>query len=509
MVMSLSQIVTSCDVIEATITKLRNQIKELESSIETKAAAKAAEIEHQLTESFREKEKNLENTVLVSKQKLEESLSNNSILQSALEATQLELFELKTKLDDESSAKGAELDILMTDLDRANQRALTAEKRLEKYHEESQSMTSHIPQKTMVDTTSLELELQAKDRELVNVRGDVERLQRNVKSISESSTSRIESLEEQLAAQSLRVKELEKIMQEQSDYHEIKKELNILRTVEFSSSTSEVTSTTLSKPLEVLLLEKNKGLVSENTGLKTELAELRSHFATLQTECNESHQTIFDQRSLISRLESDLANIRPFLPPRTEAEGQSSSTNIISEAVKDITTDGDDKASHDSDSLLNIVTNQRERFKVLNQQLESECLEQRQTIGLLQKEMDTLRTDNVNMYEKIRFLQSYQGVGNRGVDDTSTRRYSNQYEAKLDPFTAFSVKERQRKYQQLSGPDKATLILGRFILSNKVARLATLVYLIAVHLIIVLVRLVFYYLIVVYLITYIIIIRWL
>jgi hypothetical protein len=57
MVMSLSQIVTSCDVIEATITKLRNQIKELESSIETKAAAKAAEIEHQLTESFREKEK--------------------------------------------------------------------------------------------------------------------------------------------------------------------------------------------------------------------------------------------------------------------------------------------------------------------------------------------------------------------------------------------------------------------------------------------------------------------
>jgi homeobox protein cut-like len=131
----------------------------------------------------------------------------------------------------------------MTDLDRANQRALTAEKRLEKYHEESQSMTSHIPQKTMVDTTSLELELQAKDRELVNVRGDVERLQRNVKSISESSTSRIESLEEQLAAQSLRVKELEKIMQEQSDYHEIKKELNILRTVEFSSSTSEVTST--------------------------------------------------------------------------------------------------------------------------------------------------------------------------------------------------------------------------------------------------------------------------
>ena len=38
-------------------------------------------------------------------------------------------------------------------------------------------------------------------------------------------------------------------------------------------------------------------------------------------------------------------------------------------------------------------------------------------------------------------------------------KYSSQYEASLDPFAAFGAKEKQRKYTQLSGPDKATLVL--------------------------------------------------
>ena len=36
-----------------------------------------------------------------------------------------------------------------------------------------------------------------------------------------------------------------------------------------------------------------------------------------------------------------------------------------------------------------------------------ECQQQKQTVSVLQREVDTLRGDNVKMYEKIRFLQSY------------------------------------------------------------------------------------------------------
>ncbi len=39
-----------------------------------------------------------------------------------------------------------------------------------------------------------------------------------------------------------------------------------------------------------------------------------------------------------------------------------------------------------------------------------DCRQQKQTLGVLQREVDSLRGDNVKLFEKIRFLQSYPGT---------------------------------------------------------------------------------------------------
>ncbi|NWZ09894.1 CASP protein, partial [Agelaius phoeniceus] len=65
-------------------------------------------------------------------------------------------------------------------------------------------------------------------------------------------------------------------------------------------------------------------------------------------------------------------------------------------------------------------------------------------------------------------------------DDTE-QRYSSQYEERLDPFSSFSRKERQRKYLSLSPWDKATLSMGRLILSNKTARTVAFFYTLLLH----------------------------
>ncbi|NWZ40446.1 CASP protein, partial [Brachypodius atriceps] len=65
-------------------------------------------------------------------------------------------------------------------------------------------------------------------------------------------------------------------------------------------------------------------------------------------------------------------------------------------------------------------------------------------------------------------------------DDTE-QRYSSQYEERLDPFSSFSRKERQRKYLSLSPWDKATLGMGRLILSNKTARTVAFFYTLLLH----------------------------
>ncbi|KAG7215596.1 hypothetical protein INR49_022122 [Caranx melampygus] len=131
------------------------------------------------------------------------------------------------------------------------------------------------------------------------------------------------------------------------------------------------------------------------------------------------------------------------------------------------------------DSLLSIISSQRERFRSRNQELEAENRSMQQTMQALQNELDSLRADNIKLYEKIKFLQSYPSKAG-GSDDT-VMRYSSQYEERLDPFASFSKKERQRRYLSLSPWDKATLSLGRVILSNKVARTIAFFYTLFLH----------------------------
>ena len=47
---------------------------------------------------------------------------------------------------------------------------------------------------------------------------------------------------------------------------------------------------------------------------------LVDHFASLQSQHDHALQSVQDQKQLITQLESDLARVRPFLPPRTEGE---------------------------------------------------------------------------------------------------------------------------------------------------------------------------------------------
>ncbi|XP_064392801.1 protein CASP-like [Halichondria panicea] len=484
---------------EVTIQKLRDTIKEMEDRLEEMTAVRVSEKSAELVRTFQEKERELQETTQKAMQRASESDVRLSTMQAALESTQSELFELKSKFDEESSARSAELDILMTDLERANQRAASAEKQIETLSQNTSSQVTSAPDKVSSDNVELELELQARDKEISRLVEDVQRLQSSLSRLKEASAGQVTSLEEQLAGKTSTLRELETRLAAQSDYEEMKRELSVIKMIEFSSSAGQndlvTEKVTPSKPLEVLLLEKNRSLQNENTSLKVELSELRGHFSSLQTQHTETLGTAQEQRDLIAQLETDLSLVQPYLPTREEGEGQASNpANLLSEALKDvqarggversISVGGSSVGGSGMDSLLPIVSSQRERFKQRNVELEAECRQQKQTLGVLQREIDSLRGDNVKLYEKIRFLQSYPGTRKTVDSVEAMSKYSSQYEAGLDPFAAFGAKEKQRRYTQLSGPDKATLVLGRFILSNKTARMIAFVYAIVLHLLV-------------------------
>ncbi|XP_053376452.1 uncharacterized protein LOC128547513 [Mercenaria mercenaria] len=193
-----------------------------------------------------------------------------------------------------------------------------------------------------------------------------------------------------------------------------------------------------------------------------------ARYQQLQTEYVELGTTVQEQKSLISQLEDDLRNVNALSSMfRGEGEGVESVTpgaEMVASAVKEVSTaamtpQSPDGSKSAADSLLPIVQSQRERYRVRAQELEAQTIGQQQQITMLQNEIDKLRSDNVKLYEKVRYLQSagYSTKAAGHHDDGTLTKYSTQYEERLDPFSSFSRKERIKRYMNLKPYDKITL----------------------------------------------------
>uniref|UniRef100_A0A3P8UG49 Protein CASP n=1 Tax=Amphiprion percula TaxID=161767 RepID=A0A3P8UG49_AMPPE len=446
---------------EVTIKALKEKIREYEQSLKNQAENLAQEKQLQLHNDYAEKERKLQESQDSMSSRLEEAEHKAQSLQTALETTQAELFDLKTKYDEESTAKY-----------RAEAAQREAESLREQLSLSNQSQQLSSPAKAdeqapeAASNSSLEAELRAKERETAQLVEDVQRLQASLTKLRETTSSQITQLEEQLSSKSAVLKELEEKLQKQADYEEDS-----------------------SKSLEVLLLERNRSLQSESAALRIANTELSGRYAELQVEFSAAVRTSAEQKELILKLEHDLSTIQAMSSlPRPDADGSEvGDMGNIPEPIKEATAmfSGSGQSPHPElpqgqmDSLLSIISSQRERFRSRNQELEAENRSMQQTMQALQNELDSLRADNIKLYEKIKFLQSYPGRAG-GSDDT-VMRYSSQYEERLDPFASFSKRERQRRYLSLSPWDKATLSLGRVILSNKMARTIAFFYTLFLH----------------------------
>lgn len=511
---------------DVTIKSLKEKVKAFEENVNDNVSAKAKEFETELLSQYSEKEQLLQESQSSAVRRLLEAEARSVTLQQTLEHTQSELFEYKNRSEEFTSAHSEETNILTIDLDRANQRVLIAEKEVatledqlaqaleENNTQATSSTTSNLEANVdMLTRSSLEVELSAKSQEISQLVEDVKKLQTAMQYLREETSRKVQIMEAQLDEKTTLTDELQTLLKSQTDYQEIKRELNIIKSIEFGvEERMDVQDDGLpNKSLEILLLEKNKSLQNENTVLKQTNLDLSKHISESNHEVSTLRSLSSEQKVLITQLESDLASMQSFSSLyRGEGEGCPSMPEMVAEAVKgsSISSDAlqgvgverdsvdgrDSVASHvrsssitssplpgadtqsAAESLLPIVTAQRERFKAKNDELEAELTVKKQQVTLVQNEVDTLRNDNVKLYEKIRFLQSYRGQQSNETSNTAESRYSGQYEESLDPFSSFSRTERMRRYSALSPFEKITLSLGRFILSNKTARTVSFLY---------------------------------
>ncbi|XP_071196119.1 homeobox protein cut-like 1 isoform X3 [Salvelinus alpinus] len=275
---------------EVTIKALKEKIEEYEETLKKQAKElgqeerREGEEEGQLHNDHAEEESQQQENQESVVSKLEEANRKAQSLQTALEATQAELLELKSKYDEESTPKADEIEVVMSDLKRANQRAKVAEREAEALREQLSSANKSLQLATQIQKapdmeqalevlsrSSLEVELSAKEREVLQLAEDVQKLQASLANIRENSASQISQLEQQLSTKESLLKQLEEKLREQADYEAIKKELSIRKSMEFGSSNFSSAQDS-KKPLELLL--KSRGLQSESSSLRLNNSEL-------------------------------------------------------------------------------------------------------------------------------------------------------------------------------------------------------------------------------------------
>ncbi|TNY17439.1 CASP C terminal-domain-containing protein [Rhodotorula diobovata] len=540
---SLKQQLVESQQVEKERKKLADKVERLEGRmddlIQDKVANKEAELHATYDERLRnyeEREKDLQRQVSVARSQLRE-------LRTTADSNQARLFDHSQRQDQETVARLAEADLIAEDLERANARVAEVERRNEKLRAEIEAVRSGSEGAERVEA----LESQVSD-----LQTEASRLMRSLEAQKESFAferaelvKRVEAFERDQDVLSREIDAARDKIRQFSDYDEVKRELEIMKYVEFAgmdlddlSAETDPTSTTSSSsdplslprlpdpnasktssarpaPLENLLMAKNRKLQDEVTALRVAHDELAAEHDAAAQECDALRARLDEQKALNDKLENDLVRINESRgngggggAGGGSGQGQAGGGGAGGAAARDDPLAGLQLGKKSSEgapvqaapfqssaetSILPIITSQRDRFRQRNGELEEELRRQFNTISELRSEIKTLQTDNLKLYEKVRYLQSYRddagnmaarqqaGFSNVVRGDEELGKYHHKYEESMNPFEAFRGRERGRAIHSLNPLEKVLLSLSTVVLSNRLTRNLFVLYALGLH----------------------------
>ncbi|WRT70279.1 uncharacterized protein IL334_007277 [Kwoniella shivajii] len=499
-----------------------DQIEEkMEDLIQERVTQKENELNAEYDErmhNYEEREKDLQRQVETARNQLRDMHSSN-------ENTQAKLLDASQRQEQDVAARLAELDMVAADLTRANERVATIERRNELLRSEIESVRSGSQQAEKVKALESQIEeLEAEASRLLRALDQI----KEQKSESERAARKKEDeLSKEVASQATEIQNLKNKVKQYGDYDEIKRELEIMKYVEFSGADFEeddefsspalelpdpnatVANKSLNRSLENLLVSKNRRLLEDLTKLRVSWEELNTEHSKTNEIIENLQQDLNRQRGLVEKLENDLMSVNK----EDKSEGKGLQGLDIGGKV-------DGRASpaltSSDNSILPIVTSQRDRFRQRNAELEEELRKQFEIISDLRAEIKSLQADNLKLYEKVRYMGSYRdtgaGSGSGGTSgytvggpgpstsrnglngvlsgggsvrrDDEIGKYKDKYDESLNPFEAFKGREAQRAIQALNPLERGVFSLTRAIIGNKRARSLFILYAGSLHILI-------------------------
>ncbi len=552
---TLPKITSENEQLQQTVTKLTSQLEETESRLENERAArktledgletKVKDVESSWAAVLEEKKDNWE-----AKEKLlEDKVESQDRLLKEIKAT----YEVNQRLGRAENAENdggrgnvtsAELEMVNSDLERTSLRLAEVEARNEQLRIELAQSASQLPNQPalVLEDDPTHMRLRSENSSLLR-KLDAARIERDSKKRDLDGKLRV--LEREIGMLKEERDALKSKVQKWSDYDDVKQELEVLKSIEFSTGDDDelpdgndssetmrhsgIENGSVSKSkgetLEQLLLARNKKLSDELTILRVSHQDLQNRLQGLQEDLLKSNADVEKLQNLNAALENDLANVQhessnafpsgtsvagsrypssaaPAASAYGGRRGRTSPTSSIISGFDPRSSGGEPMGG--GSGILPMITAQRDRFKKRNSQLENELSESHRTVSSLRQEIASLQKDNLNLYEKTRYVSSYNRAaptssasaysGNPNpstIQMSSTTssglaldRYRSAYESNISPFAAFRGRESARAYKRMSLPERVVFSITRMVLATRTSRNLFAAYCLALHLLV-------------------------
>lgn len=521
----------------------KRRVEVLESKMDDLILEKVSQKENELNatydermRNYQEREQELTRQVSLYKTQLRDLRLSN-------ETNQAKLLDVSSKADQDLVSRLAEADMALADLERANNRVAVVEGRNEALRAEIEALRTDTDSSGMITLQERISSLESANADLASLLATTQTqltaaqarlVQHNAGLVRHTERERDELAEE--------VARLRKKLETYADYDEIKRELEIMKYVEFgglddddadgddwSSHGSESgvhlpdpnadkANARQGKSLEVLLATKNKRLLEELIRFRIIHSSLEQSLKATRDELETTRAELSKHKSLNEKLETDLLAVDKHAAPSDHLSNATMSDDALAGlgldpivGKEDFGKRGESSTSRSTPipftsaadtSILPIVTSQRDRFRQRNAELEEELRKQFHTISELRSEIKSLQADNLKLYEKVRYMQSYQeqtsvsqldplpgtsttdrsGGSGGGRTGDELHKWRTRYEEAMNPFEAFRGREATRAYEALNVVERGVLVLTRAILGNRRARTAFICYAAGLHL---------------------------
>lgn len=539
------------------VSNLNSQLEESEHRLETERTKrqsfegsqdnKIKEVEGSWSAVVKEKEDNW----AAKEKSLEEKVEHQDRLLKELKAS----YEVSQRLDKSgedshdagrSSAVAAELEIVSSELEKSNLRLAEVEARNEQLRVElahTASQAHSTSRSTNVEDDPAFMRLRSENSSLLR-RLDSARYDKD----AEKSGLEMKVRAAEREAQALKADRdaLQGKVHRWSDYDEVKRELEMLRAIEFAnveeaelgddedlSQANGIPDKRKGESLERLLLARNKKLSNELTELRVSHQELQERLEVLQEDLSSTNMDLEKARNLNATLENDLQKTQQEAsnafetmsvagtftskyPKSTYGSRRGGGTSPTSSIIGGFDPQSGQGSPRTLESLragepvgggsgiLPMVTAQRDRFKKKIAELEQELQKQYQSVSSLRSEVASLQKDNLTLYEKTRYVSTYSRSGvpatsgssyganpnpsHISVGDTpsglSLDRYRTAYESNISPFAAFRGRESARAFKRMSLPERAIFQITRMVLATRTSRNLFALYCVGLHILV-------------------------